>query len=79
MAIRQYALVRFRHELRKKEIEEGYYAALIGKEFIYLGDIPNQPGHCVLVEIGPKPDLLGSAIRLFHHTSDFEEIPEDEL
>ena len=79
MSIRQYALVRFRAELRQKEIKQGYYADLVGKQFIYLGEIPNQIGHCVLVEVGPKPDLLGTAIRLFHHTGDFEEIPEDKL
>jgi len=75
---RQYAVVRFKEEECKEAIAQGYYAELLGKQFIYLGDIPNQPGHCVLVEVGPKPNLEGK-LHLFRHTDDFEEIPEDEL
>ena len=80
---RPLSIVRFKVEDRKKEIEQGYYTGLLdsdgkSKQFIYLGDMPNQTGHCVLIEIGPQPDLQGS-FRLFHHTADFEEIPEDDL
>jgi hypothetical protein len=75
---RPLALVRFKRGKYSPEDEAKYYFDLLHGEFIYLGDIPNQPGHCVLIRVGPKPDFAGS-FELFRHTADFEEIPEDEL
>jgi len=76
--LRQNALVKFKRGKYSKEYEEKYYKDLLDKTFIYLGEIPNQPGHCVLIEIGSKPDLAGR-LELFRHIEDFEELPEEEI
>ena len=39
---------------------------------IFLGEIPNMPGHCVVIEIVSKELHIG------YHTDRFEELPEDE-
>lgn len=74
------SIVRFKKghlNLSEGDIEK-YYGDLIGKQFIFLGEFPNQPGHCILVKIGEGPDYRGS-FEMFRHTADFEEVPEDEL
>lgn len=72
------SIVRFKHRDHSQENLDKYYSGLLDKQFIFLGEFPNQPGHCILVEIGPKPDYPGSFV-MFRHTDDFEEVPEDEL
>ena len=51
---------------------ELYTAFLAENHFIFLGEIPNQEGHCV---------LLGKSGRLYDgfHNEDFEELNEDEV
>ncbi len=43
------------------------------KHFIFLTEIRNIPGHCVLV------DMDSGNIQVMRHTSDFREATEDEL
>ena len=75
---RPHSIVRFKHEQHSKEHLDKYYAQLLNKHFVFLGEFPNQPGHCILVEIGSGPDYPGK-FEMFRHTDDFEEVPEDEL
>ena len=50
--------------------DEFYKSFLAEDTFIFLGEIPNQRGHCV---------LLGKSGRMYDefHTDDFEELSED--
>ena len=75
---RPFSIVRFRHEFKSPEEIERYYKPLVGKQYIFFGEIPNQPGHYVLWSVGPKPSLVGEP-EFFRHTDDFEEIHEDDL
>jgi len=72
------SIVRFKSEQHSAENIAKYFTQFLNKQFIFLGEFPNQPGHCILVEIGPQPDYLGT-LKMFHHTDNFEEVPEDEL
>lgn len=40
---------------------------------IFLGEIPNMPGHCIVYDTLSKQMMIG------YHTENFEEIPEDEV
>jgi hypothetical protein len=64
---RQYSLIRQTKEWDGETFKKG-------QMFIYLGEIPNMPEHCVIVTAGGKwgKTLVGV------HTERFEEVPEDE-
>lgn len=72
------SLVKFKREYYSPEDEKRYFSDILDQTFIYLGDIVNQPGHCILIRVGPKPGLAGT-FELFRHTADFEELSEDEI
>lgn len=81
---RPLSLVRFKRNHRSEEDEQKYYLSLLDRWFIYLGDIPNQPGHCVLINAGgapghPEHNHEQRTLELFRHTGDFEEVPEGEV
>lgn len=44
--------------------------------FIFLGEIPNMRGHCVLLEFG---FLATDKIHKGYHTDNFRELTEDEV
>lgn len=73
--IRQYALVKKTKHYIKIMREYGYMDYPIMKEdrFIFLGEIPNMPDHCVLA--GVKSGKIYSC----YHTYDFIELTEDEV
>jgi len=75
---RPHSIVRFKRGQHPPKDEAKYYSTILDKQFVFLGEFPNQPGHCILVEIGPRPDYPGR-FEMFRHTVDFEEVPEDEL
>ena len=58
-----------------KEIYDKYFANVFGnnKLFIFLGEIPNARGHCILV------DLTTGKIIGIYHTSNFREANENEV
>jgi len=43
-----------------------------GKSYIFLGEIPNMPGHCVIVDAPTK-------VHFGYHTGDFVELSEEEV
>jgi hypothetical protein len=61
-AIQQYALVRF--TAPKEHADK--YDFKIGQQFVYLGEIPNMPGHCVVA------DVETGRIHSGYHVENFE-------
>jgi len=71
--IRQNAWVVFDEENCPKDVYEEYYKPIFGgKMFIFLGEVPQTPGHCILA------DLSTGKILGMYHTDDFREAREDE-
>ena len=68
---RQYALVRFQFELLPAEYHSKYPFAP-GGVYVFFGDIPNMPGHCVVAD--HKSGRLFSG----YHTEWFAELSEDD-
>ena len=64
---RQYSLCKFNAHGEWK-----YYPFSEHGAYVFLGDIPNMPGHCVVA------DYKTGQIYSGYHTSQFDEIPEDE-
>lgn len=76
---RPLSIVRFRHEQHTDESNKKYYKGLIGKHFLFMGEIPNQIGHCILWTVGPRDKNFVGEPEFFRHTEDFEEVHEDDL
>ena len=68
---RQYSLVRFELGDLESSWWDKYPFKPDGK-YIFLGEIPNMPGHCVVV------DHQTGRIHSGYHVENFVEIPEDE-
>jgi hypothetical protein len=45
----------------------------VGVTYVFLGEIPNMPGHCVVADANTGQLFTG------YHTDNFAEIPEDEI
>ncbi len=43
-----------------------------GEVYVFIGEIPNMPGHCVIAELNGK-------IHTGYHTDSFQELPTDEV
>ncbi len=72
--LRQNALIKIESK-HKKWLEENDNESPLLKEevFVFLGEIPNMPEHCIIV--GHKSGKVLSG----YHTFDFLELSEDEL
>jgi hypothetical protein len=68
---RQYSLVRFDFDSLPKEYHAGYPFKK-DSAYVFLGDIPNMRGHCVVIEHRTGKVYSG------YHTDNFTEINEDE-
>ncbi|AMV28367.1 hypothetical protein VT84_28445 [Gemmata sp. SH-PL17] len=69
---RQYSLVRFQVDLLPVEYRDRYPFTRDGV-YVYFGEIPNMPGHCVVA------DHRSGRIYSGYHIEHFAEIPEDEI
>ena len=69
---RQYSLVRFRFDLVPIEYHDKYPFVPDGV-YVFFGDIPNMPGHCVVA------DHKSGRIYSGYHTENFTELPFDEV
>lgn len=69
---RQYSLVRFVTEDMPKEYREKYPFTPTGI-YVFFGEIPNMPGHCVVA--CHKTGLLFSG----YHTENFAELSDAEI
>lgn len=68
---RQYSLVRFQFDLVPAEYHNKY-PFVPGGVYVFFGDIPNMPGHCVVAD--PTTGRVHSG----YHTEWFAEVPDDE-
>ena len=64
---RQYALVQYEAYAGEKRS-----AFKKGSHLIFLGEIPNMPGHCVVSDVKTGKIIAG------FHTDRFHEIPDDQ-
>jgi len=71
MSIREKALVRFDFENTPAEYHKAYPFTEKDR-FVYLGDIVQMPGHCIVVRL--KDDKVFTC----YHTDDFVELTEEE-
>ncbi len=69
---RQYSLVRFRFDLMPIEYHDKYPFVPDGV-YVFFGDIPNMPGHCVVA------DHKSGRIYSGYHTDNFTELPSDDV
>ena len=71
---RQYSLVRLTDQVTTWSTENGHRNSPLLQDavFVYLGEIPNMEGHCVVVR------HKGGLILSGYHIDSFVEIPEDE-
>jgi hypothetical protein len=69
---RQYSLVRFLFEAVGKSYH-GRYPFKRNGVYVFFGEIPNMPGHCVVAD--HRTGRLFSG----YHTENFAEIPEDDV
>jgi len=71
--LRQYAFVRLATFYKKMCVEQKVKSPLLSEEvFIFLGEIPNMQGHCVIVGHTTGKIYIG------YHIEDFEELSRDE-
>jgi len=68
---RQYALVKFDFSSLPKEYHRGYPFSA-NHRYIYVGEIPNMEGHCIVMDEKGK-------IYTGYHTENFVELTEDEM
>lgn len=56
------------------EVYEKYYGKIFGEKlFVFLGEIPQCPGHCILA------DLFTGRVIGMYHTENFREATENEI
>ena len=68
---RQYSLVKFNYDNVPIELHKDYPFKKTNT-YIFFGDIPNMPGHCIVIDFKTGNIFSG------FHTDRFIEIPEDE-
>ena len=72
--IRPYTLCKFNPtNLSPKEIKLYEYDFKVGQVVLFVSEIANMPGHCVIV------DIEDEKIYVNYHTSDFTELNEEEI
>lgn len=71
----QYSLIRLTEWYRNflRESCNNSHDLLRSDFFIYLGEIPNMKGHCVVAQHGGKGKIISG-----YHIEDFEVVPVDE-
>jgi hypothetical protein len=68
---RQYSLVRFLYDSLAEKYHSQYPFTRKGV-YVFFGEIPNMPGHCIVADRQTGQIFAG------YHTENFAEIPEDE-
>lgn len=69
--MRQYALIELTEDFRNAMKDDKDHPIMKEKAFIYFGEIPNMPGHCVVA--GHQSGRIFSG----YHLDDFKEIEEE--
>ena len=71
--IHKLSVVVFDKERCPQDVWENYYKVQFsGKAFVYMGEIPQMPGHCVLINVD-------TGIAMIHETENFRLATQDEL
>jgi hypothetical protein len=60
--------------LRQEEIDKYDYPFNRNSRYVFLGEITNMPGHCVVMNFEEDGKIIPG-----YHTEDFAELTEDEL
>ncbi len=68
---RPLSLVKFRFDVIPVEYH-AKYPFIMGRTYIFLGEIPNMPGHCVVA------DHITGQLQSGYHSENFIELSEDE-
>jgi hypothetical protein len=69
---RQYSLVYFDHDGFPSDFDTSSYPFRREIAYLFLGEIPNMPGHCVVLG-------EGSRVIVGYHTENFKEIPPEDM
>ena len=69
---RQYSLVYFDHDSFPSTFDTSSYPFMRKTAYLFLGEIPNMPGHCVVV--GDHGKIIAG-----YHTEEFVEIPPEDM
>lgn len=69
---RQYSLVRFLYDSIPKKYHSQYPFTQKGA-YIFFGEIPNMPGHCIVA------DRITGQLFCGYHIENFAELSEDEI
>ncbi len=69
---RQYSLVKFDYDSMPVEYHKSY-PFIKDQSYVFFGDIPNMPGHCVVV------NAKTGQVHSCYHTDNFIELTEDEV
>ena len=69
--MRQYALIELTEEFRNAMKDDKEHPIMKEKAFIFFGEIPNMPGHCVIA--GHKSGRIFSG----YHLDNFQEVEEE--
>ncbi len=71
--MRQFALVKFTDDFIKMMDGQKDHSIMQEDVFIYFGEIPNMPGHCVVSGHNSGKVFSG------YHIENFQELPDEEL
>lgn len=69
---RPLSLVRYRYDAVPVDFH-AKYPFMIGRTYVYLGEIPNMPGHCVVA------DHVTGQVHSGYHCENFEEIDPNDV
>jgi len=69
---RQYSIVKFDYDNVPEEYRE-CYPFMPMRMYIFLGEIPNMGGHCIVM------DRFDGSMHVGYHTENFKEMTEDEM
>ena len=67
------SLVKFDDDYIKLLSDSGYDIENKDDMFVYMGEIPNMSGHCVVM------DITISKLIISHHTDSFRELRDEEI
>lgn len=80
MSIPRYlSIVRFDFDGFPKDFDTSVYPFDKDERFIFLGEIPNMPGHCVVLRMVTGPGLVKPDAVFGYHTENFVELPTEEI
>ena len=71
---RNLSLVKLADSVTDDMIKEYHYPFKRSLTYIFLGEIVNMPGHCIVIEYKANHTVYSG-----YHTADFKELKKDEI